>query len=824
MNPESSAGRPAPEAAKSGAASTPLQLASTYVTRGWSVVPVPYRTKRPVLDEWQKLRLSPEELQKHFDGAPQNVGVLLGAPSGGLNDVDLDSAQAVALADWFLPPTSSVFGRDSKLKSHRIYSCPLINRTQQYRAPDGTMIVELRSTGSQTVFPGSTHESGEAIEWHDDGAPTPVSAAVLAVAVGRLAAAALLARHWPAKGARHDAALALAGGLIRGGFDRANAEHFIKAVATAAGDDEIEDRVKAVQATEARLKSAEEDPEAKATGWPKLEELVGREIVALVRKWLLISSASEDAAPAEWDPPVPLGRFDLPEFPLEAIPDALQVLRRFFESVARSYQVPVDLVAVLGLTVGASALAKVIEVHAEGDWIEPVNMFVVGAMEPGERKSAVFRAVTMPLVVFEREENERLAPSVERNRLEREIIGKAIENAKTAAAKATKQEDRAAAMTRASELLNQLQQTPVIRPIRRIADEATSEALGRLLYDNDGRMAVLSPEGGVFDLMAGRYSANSMPNFSVYLKGHAGDDLRVDRVSKDRPPEYVDRPALSVGLAVQPQVLRGLSAIPEFRGLGLLGRFFYSIPRSKVGGRELSPAPVPEPVRRDYESLIHVALHLQPDVGSNGEPRPWSIHPSAEANAALRTFRAFVESSLRDDGDLAALRDWGTKLPGLVCRIAGVFHGLIHATSGNPGAVPIDEETMQCAIAIGQYAIPHARAAFFEMGANPAIGIARRIIDWIVSRGLKSFAKRDAFNHLRGTVHQVNALEEPLRLLMEHEFIRVRPVHRPGRGRKPSIEYDVNPKIDAHNAQNTHNSGGETNSAHCAHSAPKGSP
>ena len=53
-------------------------------------------------------------------------------------------------------------------------------------------------------------------------------------------------------------------------------------------------------------------------------------------------------------------------------------------------------------------------------------------------------------------------------------------------------------------------------------------------------MAVMSAEGGdVFDQMGGRYQR--MPNFGVYLKGHAGDTLRVDRVH--RPAEYVEQPA-----------------------------------------------------------------------------------------------------------------------------------------------------------------------------------------------------------------------------------------------------------------------------------------
>jgi hypothetical protein len=38
--------------------------------------------------------------------------------------------------------------------------------------------------------------------------------------------------------------------------------------------------------------------------------------------------------------------------------------------------------------------------------------------------------------------------------------------------------------------------------------------------------ALLSPEGDVFDQMAGRYNQQAGPNLGVYLKGHAGDLLK----------------------------------------------------------------------------------------------------------------------------------------------------------------------------------------------------------------------------------------------------------------------------------------------------------
>ncbi len=259
-----------------------LTIARDYKSRGWQPIPVPFRAKKPVIDCWPTLRLSVEELAAHFNGKPTNIGVLLGSTSNGLIDVDLDSPEAVALGDWFLQETSAVFGRESKPRSHRLFSSPKLAKPQQFRAPDGTMVVEVRSTGGQTVFPGSVHESGEPIEWFDNGEPTAVSAGELGRSVGRLAAAALLSAHWPAKGSRHDAALALTGGLLRGGFSRAHAEHFIRAVATAAQDDEIEDRVKTVATTEARL----ELDDGEAWGWPRLAEIISEKVVKRVRDWL----------------------------------------------------------------------------------------------------------------------------------------------------------------------------------------------------------------------------------------------------------------------------------------------------------------------------------------------------------------------------------------------------------------------------------------------------------------------------------------------------------------------------------------------------------
>ncbi len=98
-----------------------LEWAESYLNRGFSVVPIRARSKIPSVLDWPNLRVTKMNLDEYFHSPPQNVGVQLGERSGWLVDVDLDSPEAVKLADVFLPPTASRFGRKGKSSSHRLF-------------------------------------------------------------------------------------------------------------------------------------------------------------------------------------------------------------------------------------------------------------------------------------------------------------------------------------------------------------------------------------------------------------------------------------------------------------------------------------------------------------------------------------------------------------------------------------------------------------------------------------------------------------------------------------------------------------------------------
>src|SRR3712207_3820538 len=81
--------------------------AADYIRRGMACVPVPMGEKNPGFEGWNELRLTEEDVPRYFNGEPTNIGVLLGDPSGGIVDVDLDVPEAVKIASRFLSPTAT---------------------------------------------------------------------------------------------------------------------------------------------------------------------------------------------------------------------------------------------------------------------------------------------------------------------------------------------------------------------------------------------------------------------------------------------------------------------------------------------------------------------------------------------------------------------------------------------------------------------------------------------------------------------------------------------------------------------------------------------
>jgi replicative DNA helicase len=503
---------------------------------------------------------------------------------------------------------------------------------------------------------------------------------------------------------------------------------------------------------------------------------------------------SEDAIESVWEPPIPFHQFELPSFPTDALP---AWLCGFVEGLALATQTPVDLASMLVLSVVATACAKKVEVQVRADYLEPINVFTATALPSGTRKSTVFAAVTKPLDDYEKSE----AARTNRENAVRRSRRKAKENThnrlQERAATATG-EEQASLVKEAEILAAELADADALLPTRLIADDCTPELLGTLLCANRGRIAVLSPEGDIFELLAGRYSPNKTPNFAVYLKGHAGDQLRIDRRERT---EFVDKPALTVGLTVQPDVIRRLAEKHGFRERGLLGRFLYSMPKSLLGRRDTNPPPLPVEVRETYHRHVLNLLRLPMRLDERGDADPHILVLDPEARLHMQRFADWIEPQLSEFGDLGGMSDWSGKLYGAAARVAGILHMAEMATAAEPWGTPISAATAINAIRIAKYLIPHAKAAYSEMGADEEVTRAKSILRWIESQRCMSFTRRDLHQSMRATFKHVNDMERPLSVLATQIFIRARPEIHDGPGRPPSQIYDVNPLWFPQNAQ-----------------------
>ncbi|MGF1471996.1 MAG: phage/plasmid primase, P4 family [Rubrobacteraceae bacterium] len=269
-----------------------MDTVKRYAADGIRPVPVPPGSKGPDSPGWQELRISPNDVSAHFrDG--DNVGWILG-PSG-LLCVDLDTPEATriwtALTHIHGFPGSLISGRPGAPASHAFYRVEgEIKQTTFKDIPTGDKarpLLEVLAGNHQVLVPPSVHPSGEAYDWnggvYDPGQIVTVKADTLMRAAREAATVALIARHLPPIGQRHEYVLALAGFLLAPGrLSYEPARRMIVAAWNISGADaetvqEVQD---AVEGTYNKMQAGEP-----VTGGPTADDIVPGLLDALAKIW-----------------------------------------------------------------------------------------------------------------------------------------------------------------------------------------------------------------------------------------------------------------------------------------------------------------------------------------------------------------------------------------------------------------------------------------------------------------------------------------------------------------------------------------------------------
>jgi hypothetical protein len=485
----------------------------------------------------------------------------------------------------------------------------------------------------------------------------------------------------------------------------------------------------------------------------------------------------------EWPKPVLFGKLSTPEIPCSLLPSWLG---NYAMGVSRATQTPEAMATLLSLSIIATAAHGKYEVCPHGtDYTEPLCLWTVSVLPPASRKTAVMNAFTFPLVEWERSEAIRRASEIAEAETERTIGLKRIDELLKKAAKEEDSMERAALQQEIVKLKEALPDE--IKAPQLWTGDTTPEALQSLLADQKGRMALLSDEGGIFEVMAGLYSDGKV-NIDVFLKGHTGSPCRVTRMGRtaDIPATY-----LSFGLTVQPVVIEGLGSSDKksMRGKGLLGRFLYTVPHSNIGNRDVSQnESVGQALKNDYASGVLRLLNEPTKTNIYKQPEAQKLTLGQEARKIFLAFADSVEKRMGDGKDLEPLRDWAGKLAGHALRIAG----LCHLVSRESGDLEISADSMDRAVRLSTLLIAHAQAAFDLMGVERDLEDAKYLLQEIIKKKLPTVKRTELWNIPRFKRHGKLRID-PALLALEDRFIISSPLR--AQTKKPTIYFAVNPNL-----------------------------
>lgn len=494
---------------------------------------------------------------------------------------------------------------------------------------------------------------------------------------------------------------------------------------------------------------------------------------------------SSESTMMEWEEPVLLDNIELPPFEEEWLPDPFC---KMVVAVAEATETPPEMAAFMGLAAVATSVQKKVVVEPREGYREPLSMWFLVAMEPGERKSAVTNMMTKPLFEWEERQLRKLKPEINKANIEAQNKAARINALRKKYATA-----QGSSLEEIGREIHEEENNSVVipSPPQIVGQDITTEQAAVIMSRNGDKIGIISSEGVIIGNMGGRYS--NIPNFDLFLQGHAGDPVRVDRGSRE--PIKMLSPAVSIGLAIQPRVIKiEMSRGRGFRGKGLLARFMYALPKSRLGYRTLETDPVPDSVGMKYQQMLLGLLNLEIQQDGSGQDQPRVLRFSPAAYHIWQAFSRGVEKQLRPGRRFEYMTDWAGKLPGAAARLAGLLHCIENADN-QISDQEISDATMERALGFAAFAAQHAIAFFDLLGLDPDMENARIAWGWISRNRNSEFSFRDCFQGLKGgPIKNVKQLRRAFELLVDRHYIRLKEQECKGLGR-PSAKYEVNPSL-----------------------------
>lgn len=481
-----------------------------------------------------------------------------------------------------------------------------------------------------------------------------------------------------------------------------------------------------------------------------------------------------------WPPLILPGTVKLPTIKADILPAWAGEMA---QALAVDLQVSESAVILPALSSIAIGVQRQFEVAPRGDhsYLEPLNIWTLTVAPSGSRKTPVLNALIEPLKRWEKLIGDRMRRQIAEIEATRRMIKKRIEKLETRAGNAEDESERNNLRDQIRAALEEMPEE--LKAPRLMTGDVTPEQLQVMLVEQRERMALISDEAGIFQILSGQYSGG-VAIMDVFLQAHSGAPVRIDRRGRQA---FLEKPALTFCLMLQPGILQGVAGDRRFHDSGLLARFLFVIPQNTVGRRDVrSFNPVSDEIKRRWNDGLHDLLidSEKPNI----EPR---ILPfSHEGRELWLDFAQQVENELGESGKLHHIAEWGAKLPGSCARIAG----LMQLIRTGRQAMRVEVEAVGRAVKLCELLIEHTRAAFQLIGADQVETDALYLMKWIQENKSLEFSRSQAQKALEGKFRTVDRLKVSAERLNEWNVLSPE-MKRSNRGARPTPYYLVNPRL-----------------------------
>jgi putative DNA primase/helicase len=482
-----------------------------------------------------------------------------------------------------------------------------------------------------------------------------------------------------------------------------------------------------------------------------------------------------------WVEPFLFSNSTLPKLRADFLPP---VLRDLAIELNAANQTPIEMGIMLILSTLAACVQRRFEISPKRQtfYKETLSLWTLTILQPGGRKSAIEGAVKQPLVDWQKKMIKQTLPLIEERETENRVLQRRIDLLEKKSEKISDENDRRICVQEILKLKKL--KKPELRSPELFTTNITPEQAENFLQANNERLAVLSSEGGIFEVISGLYN-NGHSNPDVFLKGFSGDSIRVHRASRT---VMVDRPAVSFGLTVQHDILK---RIPNrFRGNGCLARFLYCLPDDNIGQRDVTQ----EGLLSDNTLLRYASLiDSLADLGL--EDKTDRVFLGNQAYKHWQIFRQDIESKQGDGRQYESIQDWTAKVPGAALRIAALCH--IAECGKDAITQEISGDSMALVLDFVEGLIPHTMAAFGVMEAEPVISDAIFAFRWIcdhiesLDNGDLFFSQNALHDSSRFGQGKLDRVSKALQILADRNIV-VGPSKVQTAGR-PRIVWFVNP-------------------------------